>query len=55
MDLPIFAVTPRKVVAIPKVATKKLLKMSRAPLGLINFVRVIAIDEPLTWEEAIKG
>jgi hypothetical protein len=29
--------------------------MSKAPLGLIDFAYVVAIDEPLIWEEVIKA
>jgi hypothetical protein len=54
LDLPISIVIPRKVIATPRVTTSKSLKMSRAPLGLIDFPCVITIDEPLMWEEVIE-
>ncbi len=54
LDLPISIVIPKKVIATPKVTTRKFLKISRAPLGLIDFPCAITIDEPLMWEEVIE-
>jgi hypothetical protein len=49
MDFQLFAIISKKVVVAPKVATRRSSRIVEAPLGLVDFACVIAIDEPWMW------
>jgi len=43
----------RRVVITPKVATRRSSWIARAPSRLVDFSCILAIDEPLKWQEAL--
>jgi hypothetical protein len=49
MDLSLFAIISKKVVTTPKIATRRSSRIVGAPLKLVDFVCIVAIDEPLMW------
>jgi hypothetical protein len=55
VDLPLFAVISRRVVTTPKVATRRSSRIAKAPSKLVIFSCIVAIDEPLMWQEALIG
>jgi hypothetical protein len=53
VDLPLFAVISWRAVTTPKVATRRSSRIARAPLKLVDFSCIVAIDEPLMWDEVL--
>jgi hypothetical protein len=51
MDLPLFAVISKKVVTTPKIATRRFSRIVGAPSKLVDFACIVAINEPLMWQE----
>jgi len=53
VDLPLFVIISRRVVTTPKVATRRSSRIAKAPLKLVDFSCIVAIYEPLMWQEAL--
>jgi hypothetical protein len=53
LDLPLFAIISTRAFTTPKLATRKSSRIARAPLSLVDFTRIVAIDEPLMWQEVL--